>query len=152
MEADSKRIIIVDDSDIYRAGLRGLINGHGQLRVVAEAECGDKAIEAIQKIPADLVLLDLGLPRHTGLEVLKRIREISDIKVLILSIYETQEMIKRARTLGAQGYCVKDVSRKELLHAIQEAAEGRDYVCHKSEMVLTPEDPGRSQQSESQTP
>jgi DNA-binding NarL/FixJ family response regulator len=137
MEAKRKKIIIVDDSEIYRAGLRALINGHDRLRVVAEAECGDKAIEAIKKVPADLVLLDLSLPRYTGFEVLKRIREISDINVLVLTIYESLEMITKAKALGAQGYCVKDVSRKEMIEAILAAAEGKFYTCHKSEMVLT---------------
>ncbi|MBI5582062.1 MAG: response regulator transcription factor [Deltaproteobacteria bacterium] len=148
MDAGCKRIIIVDDSEIYRAGLRALINGHDQLRVVAEAECGDKAIEAIKKIPADLVLLDLSLPKYTGFEVLRRIREISDINVLVLTIYESQEMITRAKALGAQGYCVKDVSRKELIKSILEAAAGKFFVCHKSEMVLIFEDSTKPPQSE----
>ena len=148
MKADY-RIIIVDDSEVYRAGLRALINGHDQLRVVAEAECGDKAIEAIKKIPADLVLLDLSLPRYSGFEVLTKIREISDINVLVLSIYESQEMVTKAKALGAQGYCVKDVNRKELIKAIIEAAEGRFFACHKSEMVLTIE--GSSQPPKSET-
>ena len=149
MKADHKRIIIVDDNEIYRAGLRALINGHDHLRVVAEAECGDKAIEAIKKVPADLVLLDLSLPRHNGFEVLRKIREFSEIKVLVLSIYESQEMITKAKALGAQGYCVKDVSRKELIKAILEAAEGRFFACHKSEMVLTFEGSSKPPTSES---
>jgi DNA-binding NarL/FixJ family response regulator len=148
MKADY-RIIIVDDSEIYRAGLRALINGHDHLRVVAEAECGDKAIEAIKKVPADLVLLDLSLPRYTGLEVLRRIREISNINVLILSIYESEEMITKAKAAGAQGYCVKDVSRNELIKAILEAVEGRFFACHKSEMVLTFEGSSQPPKSES---
>ena len=149
MKADYKRIIIVDDSEIYRAGLRALINGHDNLKVVAEAECGDKAIEAIKKIPADLVLLDLSLPRHTGFEVLTKIREFSDINVLVLSIYESQEMITKAKALGAQGYCVKDVSRKELIKAMLGAAEGRFFTCHKSDMVLTFEGSSKPPQWES---
>ncbi len=149
MEADLKKIIIVDDSEIYRAGLRELINRHDFLKVVAEAECGDKAIEAIKKIPADLVLLDLSLPRYSGFDVLRKIREISDINVLVLSIYESQEMITKAKALGAQGYCVKDVSRKELISAILEATEGKFFVCRKSEMVLTYA--GRSQPPKSES-
>jgi DNA-binding NarL/FixJ family response regulator len=148
MEAERKKIIIVEDSEVYRAGLRELINGHDQLRVVAEAECGIKAIEAIKKTPADLVLLDLSLPRHSGFEVLKKIREISDINVLVLTIYESQEMIAKAKAAGAQGYCVKDVSRKELINAILEAAEGRFFTCHKSEMVMTFEGSGQPPGSE----
>ena len=149
MKADYKRIIIVDDSEIYRAGLRELINRHDQLRVVAEAECGDKAIEAIKKIPSDLVLLDLSLPRYNGFEVLRKIREFSDINVLILSIYESLEMVTKTKALGAQGYCVKDVSRKELIKAVLDAAEGRFFACHKSEMVLTFD--GSSQPPESES-
>jgi DNA-binding NarL/FixJ family response regulator len=148
MEAERRKIIIVDDSDIYRAGLRALINGHDHLKVVAEAECGDKAIEAIRKVPADLVLLDLSLPRHNGFEVLKKIREFSDINVLVLSIYESQEMITKAEALGAQGYCIKDVSRKELIKAILEASEGKFFTCHKSGMVLISEGSSKPPQSE----
>ena len=136
MESAPIRIIIVDDSEIYRAGLRDLINRHDGLRVVAEAECGEQAIEAVKTIPADLVLLDLSLPKYTGFEVLRKIREISDIKVLVLTIYESSKMISDAKALGAQGYCVKDVSRKELIKAIMVAAAGSDYVCRKDEMEL----------------
>ena len=64
------------------------------------------------------------MPRYTGFEVLQRIREISDINVLILTIYESQDMIAKAKAAGAQGYCVKDVDRKELVKAISEAAAG----------------------------
>jgi DNA-binding NarL/FixJ family response regulator len=137
MHTDLKRIIIVDDSDIYRAGLRELINRHDQLRVVAEADCGEKAIAAIKKVPADLVLLDLSLPRSNGFEVLKKIRTFSDIKVLVLSIYESPEMIRSTFELGGQGYCVKDVSRKELIHAILDALAGKAYVCRKAEMEFS---------------
>jgi DNA-binding NarL/FixJ family response regulator len=137
MDADVKNIIIVDDSEIYRTGLRELINRHDRLRVVAEAECGEKAIEVIKQVPADLVLLDLSLPRYNGFEVLKEIRKTSDIKVLILSIYESPEMIKSTFELGGQGYCVKDVSRKELIKAILDALEGRSYVFRKAEMEFS---------------
>ena len=137
MRQDPIRIIIADDSEIYRTGLRDLINRQDGLRVVAEAECGEQAIEAVKTIPADLVLLDLSLPKYSGFEVLRKIREISDIKVLILTIYESSKMILDAKALGAQGYCVKDVSRKELVQAIMEAAAGNDYVCRKGEMALT---------------
>jgi DNA-binding NarL/FixJ family response regulator len=143
MESPPIRIIIVDDSDIYRAGLRDLINRHGGLRVVAEADCGEKAIEAVKSFPADLVLLDLSLPRYTGFEVLRKIREISDIKVLVLTIYESSKMILDAKALGAQGYCVKDVSRKELVQAIMEVAAGNDYVCRKDEMEMSYGEVGR---------
>ena len=136
MDADYKKIIIVDDNETYRTGLREYINRHGQFRVVAEAECGWKGIEAIKQVPADLVILDLSLPRFSGFEVLKKIREISEIKVLILSIYESKEMVKEAFDLGAQGYCVKDISSKELMKAISETIEGKAYVCHKADMEV----------------
>jgi DNA-binding NarL/FixJ family response regulator len=136
MGAGVKRIIIVEDSEIYRAGLRELINKHEALRVVAEAESGEEAIEAIQRFPADLVLLDLSLPRSNGFEVLKAIRKISDVKVLVLSIYESPEMIQSTFELGGQGYCVKDVSRPELIQAIMDVIAGRSHVCRKADLAL----------------
>jgi DNA-binding NarL/FixJ family response regulator len=135
VEAEVKKIIIVDDSEIYRAGLRELINKHEQLKVVAEAECGEKAIEVIKRVSADLVLLDLSLPRFNGFEVLKEIRKFSDVKVLVLSIYESSEMIKSTFELGGQGYCVKDVSRKELIEAMMDALEGNTHIFRKAEMA-----------------
>jgi DNA-binding NarL/FixJ family response regulator len=136
MNPEVKKIIIVDDSDIYRAGLRELINRHDVLEVVAEAESGEKAIEAIKRVPADLVLLDLSLPRFNGFEVLKEIRKISDVKVLVLSIYESQEMIRSTFELGGQGYCVKDVSRRELIEAIGDVIKGSSFVCRKADMAF----------------
>ena len=129
MDGEPKRIIVVDDSEIYRSGLREFINRHEDLRVVAEAECGLKAVEAVKQIPADLLLLDLSLPRYSGFEVLKEIRKISGIKVLALSIFDSPEMIKRVFELGAQGYCVKDVRAKQLLKSIWHALEGKTFVC-----------------------
>jgi two-component system NarL family response regulator len=129
MDREPKKIIIVDDSEIYRSGLRDFINRHEGLRVVAEAECGLKAIEAVKQVPADLLLLDLSLPRYSGFDVLKEIRKISGIKVLALSIFESPEMINRVFELGAQGYCVKDVRAKQLLNAIWHALEGKPFVC-----------------------
>ncbi|MGE5258836.1 MAG: response regulator transcription factor [Hyphomicrobiales bacterium] len=136
MEAGVKKIIIVDDSEIYRTGLRELINRHEQLKVVAEAECGEQAIETIRRVPADLVLLDLSLPRSNGFKVLKEIRKFSDVRVLVLSIYESQDMIKSTFELGGQGYCVKDVSRKELIEAMMDALRGEVRVCRKAEMTF----------------
>jgi DNA-binding NarL/FixJ family response regulator len=136
MDAERRRIILVEDSEVYRCGLRDFINRHEGLQVVAEAECGLKAIEAVKNVPADLVVLDLSLPRYSGLEVLKRIREISAIKVLVLSIFELPEMISQAFELGAQGYCLKDVSAAQLLKSIRETLEGRAFVCTYSEGEL----------------
>ncbi len=137
MESGPIRIIIVDDNEIYRTGLRDIINRQAGLVVVAEAECGEQALEAVKNTPADLLVLDLSLPKQSGFEVLKKIREISDVKVLVLTIYESQEMIRKAGALGAQGYCVKDVSRDELVRGIKEATAGRFYRCRKSEMVFS---------------
>jgi DNA-binding NarL/FixJ family response regulator len=137
MDSEPKRIIIVDDSEIYRSGLRDFVNRHEGLRVVAEAECGLKAIEAVKQVPADLLLLDLSLPRYSGFEVLKEIRKISGIKVMALSIYESPAMINRVFKLGAQGYCVKDVRAKQLLKSIWLVLEGKPFVCTHAEGELS---------------
>jgi DNA-binding NarL/FixJ family response regulator len=134
MDTDYKRIIIVDDNEIYRAGLKALINSQKDFKVVAEAESGDTALSAIRRFPADLVLLDLSLPKINGFEVLKKIREITkELKVLILSIYESQDMVQKAIECGADSYCIKDISRKKLMQAISDTLEDRDFTCHKGD-------------------
>jgi DNA-binding NarL/FixJ family response regulator len=79
-EPGDKKIMMADDCALYRAELRGVINKQGRLRVGAEAECGGQTIKIVSKVPADAILFALRLPRHTGYKVLRRIREISDIR------------------------------------------------------------------------
>ena len=123
-----KKIIIVEDNDVYRAALKGLINAQDHLEVAAEAGSGADAIEIIARYPADLVLLDLRLPEASGYDVLPEISKSTDAKILVLTILESDHNIRAAFDAGADGYCFKDVSSQELLDAISRVLAGEQYV------------------------
>jgi CheY-like chemotaxis protein len=123
-----KRIIIVEDNDLYRAALKDLINAQGQFEVVAEASSGREALKMIKQFPADLVLLDLRLPERSGYDILPEILKSGDSKILVLTILESDHNIRAAFEAGADGYCFKDVSSQELLNAISSVLAGVRYV------------------------
>ena len=125
-----KKIIIVEDNDLYRAALKDLINAQDHLEVVAEACSGVEAIKTIKQFSADLVLLDLRLPEASGYDVLPEISKSTDAKILVLTILESDHNIRAAFEAGADGYCFKDVSSQELLNAISSVLSGIRYVPH----------------------
>jgi DNA-binding NarL/FixJ family response regulator len=124
----NKKIIIVEDNDLYRAALKDLVNAQDHLEVVAEVGSGEEAIELIKRLPADLVLLDLRLPGASGYDVLRAVSRSAQIKVLVLTILESDHNIKAALEAGADGYCFKDVSSQELINAISCVLAGERYV------------------------
>ena len=123
-----KKIIIVEDNDVYRAALKGLINAQDHLEVVAEAGSGGEALKIIKQFPADLVLLDLRLPDRNGYDILPEISKNADVKILVLTILESDHNIRAAFEAGADGYCFKDVSSQELINAISNVLAGVRYV------------------------
>jgi DNA-binding NarL/FixJ family response regulator len=127
-----KRIILVEDNDLYRAALKDLINAQENLEVVAEAATGSEAMTIIGRVPADLVLLDLRLPGTSGYDVLPEISKRVEAKILVLTILESDHNIRAALEAGADGYCFKDVSSTELIHAISSVLSGVRYVSRSS--------------------
>jgi DNA-binding NarL/FixJ family response regulator len=123
-----KKIMIVEDNDLYRAALKDLIDAQDHLEVVAEVGSGEEALKIIKRFPADLVLLDLRLPGASGYDVLREISPGTETKVLVLTILESDHSIKAALDAGAAGYCFKDVSSKELINAISRVLAGERYV------------------------
>ena len=127
-----KKIILVEDNDLYRAALKELINTQAHLEVVAEAGSGAEALTIIAQFPADLVLLDLRLPGRTGYDVLPEISKSTDAKILVLTILESDHNIRAAFEAGADGYCFKDVSSQELINAISSVLAGERYLSRPS--------------------
>jgi DNA-binding NarL/FixJ family response regulator len=124
------RLILVEDDAAFRAGLRDLVCSQPGLEVAAEADTAEAAIEAVARCTADIVVLDLSLPRLDGFEVLRRIRSISNtIKVLVLSMYRLDDVAASAFAAGADGYCTKATGRDGLLAAISDVAAGRRVCC-----------------------
>ena len=96
-----KKIIIVEDNDLYRAALKDLINAQTQLEVVAEAGSGGEALKTVKQFPADLVLLDLRLPGGSGYDILPELSKSVDAKILVLTILESDHNIRAAFEAGA---------------------------------------------------
>ena len=123
------RIVIAEDHKILREGLKALVISNEDFQIVAEAGDGLKAIRAVEKHQPDLLLLDLSMPRMSGISVIKDIKSrFPEIKILALTIHESEDYILESFHSGLDGYCLKDASHSELLMAIDRVLEGKTYL------------------------
>jgi DNA-binding NarL/FixJ family response regulator len=123
------RILIADDHQIVRAGLKQFIAGEIDMQVAAEAATGAEALAAAARGGIDVVLLDISLPDQSGVDVLKRLKRVHpDLPVLILSGYAEQQYALNLLRGGAAGYLNKEAADSELVGAIRTVAQGRRYV------------------------
>jgi len=121
-------ILIVDDHFATRLGLSLPINGEKDMKVVAEAGTGAKAIEMYRQHRPDVVLMDYHLPDQTGVETLAQLKaEFPDIRCIVLTIFDGEEDIYRAVTAGARAYLTKSSECDEVLRAIRAVASGSTY-------------------------
>lgn len=118
-------VVIVEDSKTIREGLKLLIDGtEGYSCIAAYSNCED-LLDVVEKIKIDVILMDIDLPGISGIEGIKRIKEISsEILILILTVYDENELIFEALCAGASGYLVKKTPPAKLLDAIKEAYDG----------------------------
>ena len=123
------RILVVDDHFMVRMGLSASLNVEPDMEVVAEAGSGDAALEAYRTHRPSMVLMDLRLPGMSGTDcTAAMIQEFPEASILMLSTHSGKEEIYRAMQAGARGYIVKSIIREELLRAVREVYEGRQYV------------------------
>jgi DNA-binding NarL/FixJ family response regulator len=134
----TKKIVLAEDHTILRDGLRSLLNSDEQYEVVGEAADGLEAIRCIEQCSPDLILLDLSMPRMSGPSVIKEVKaRFPLVKVLALSVHDSEEYILESFQLGADGYCTKAASHAELLMAIGSVLSGKRYISPDiSEKVL----------------
>lgn len=132
------RIIIAEDHTILRDGLRALLSGEPGLEVCGEAEDGHQAVQLVDALGPDLVLMDLAMPRMHGLEALREIsRRSPDTRLLVLTVHKNDEYILAALQAGAHGYVLKDASQAELKMAIKTVLAGKRYLSPGvSELVI----------------
>lgn len=133
-----RRIVIAEDQTIVRKGLRSLLESEDNIEVVAEAADGLEAVRCVQQHAPDLVLLDLAMPKMSGLSALKDIKErFKDTKILVLTFHTSEEYILEAFGNGADGYCLKNDTHSELLTAINSLFAGKSFISPSvSEKVL----------------
>ena len=123
------RVLVVDDHAILRDGIRSLLESQEDIIVVGEAGDGSEAIELVDKLLPDIVLMDISMPKTNGLEATRVIRErFPQVKVLILTQHDNREYIAPALSAGVSGYVLKRSGRREMLNAIRQVHEQGAYL------------------------
>jgi DNA-binding NarL/FixJ family response regulator len=124
-----KRILLVEDHKLLREGLKALLAGEEEFQLAGEAMNGHEAIIQFKRIKPDLVLLDLSMPQLDGFSVLRAIKgDHPEARVLVLTVHESDQYVHEAFRAGADGYCLKDSGREELLMAMRATLEGKMYI------------------------
>lgn len=122
------RLLIVDDHPVVRVGLSSMLCKQPGLKLMGAAAGAEEALALLERSPADVVLLDLRMPKMSGIEALQAIRRLpSPPHVIILSSFEFDEEIYRAVQAGARGYLLKETSRDEIVAAIVAVHAGKQY-------------------------
>ena len=125
---DKLRVLLVDDHDLFRTGLRNLLEEQG-VQVVGEAPSGADALRIVREIAPDVVVMDLNMPGMTGVEATREITSVAPLtRVVVLTISDEDDDVMDAIVAGACGYLVKDSSIEELMRGIQSAAVGESLI------------------------
>jgi len=119
------RILIVDDHEVVRIGLKSLLDRHEHFEIVGEAGSAKEAVEKVAQIHPDVVLMDIRLPGISGIEACEEIsKNYPETKVIMLTSYAEDEMLFSAIRAGASGYVLKQISADDLVHAIESVGRG----------------------------
>lgn len=122
------RILVVDDHDVVRQGVRLILRKRPEWEVCGEAENGSEALEKARKLKPDVVILDITMPGKDGLEVAQELAKWdSPPKVLILTMHDSRELAGAVRQAGVQGYVVKTHSARDLISAIEKIVGGGTF-------------------------
>ena len=123
------RVVLVDDQTLMRLGLRGLLELTPDVRVVGEASDGEEALRVIRDVQPDVVLLDVRMPKLSGVEVLQRLTAGGDLPaVILLTTFDDDAALLEGMRAGARGFLLKDVSLERLTDAIRRVASGETLI------------------------
>jgi DNA-binding NarL/FixJ family response regulator len=124
------RLLIADDHPVVRDGLRGMVAGQPDLEVVGEAATGTEALALVPRVRPDVALVDLRMPGLDGVATIRALRERHpEVRVLVLTTFDTESDVVSAIEAGATGYLLKDAPRAELFRAIRAAARGEAVLA-----------------------
>ncbi len=134
-KADRARLVIADDHELVRAGLRMMLTGQRGLEVVGEAANGREALTLCHRLQPDLALIDVRMPEQDGLATCRAIKqECPATSVILVTMHENPEYLLEALKAGAAGYVLKDISQRELIAAVQGVLRGESIL--NKELVI----------------
>ncbi|MGI9364042.1 MAG: response regulator [Rhizobiaceae bacterium] len=123
------RLLIVDDHELVRDGIRARLEDEAGIEIVGEAGNGHEAVGLAEQLQPDLLMLDINMPEMNGLDAVEEIKSRKiNCNILMLSLHDNIEYVRRAKALGTNGYLLKDVSQSEMSKAIRLAARGGFYI------------------------
>ncbi len=123
------RVLICDDHALFREGIKALLRHEPNIEVVGEAPDGRRALELTAKLHPDVVLMDIAMPDLSGYEAARRIKQVhKNVKVLVLTMYDDEELVARCLDAGASGYVLKDTPATQLIYAIDMVRKGGKYL------------------------
>ena len=129
MDPPTVTVLVADDHPLFRKGLRQVLEAEGSFEVVAQASDGDEALAAVRERRPDVAVLDLEMPRTSGLGVAEAIRDEGlDVVPVILTMYRDRGMFRRALDLGVRGYVLKDSAVTEIVACLHMVSSGRAYI------------------------
>ena len=132
------RILIAEDHLMVRSGIRALLEKSGDLNILGEASNGQEAVEMVEKLKPDVLIMDIMMPRLNGIQAAENIRKLKlHTHILLLSMYADEGLVYQALQSGVKGYVLKSSVSDELLWAVQAVAQGKTYLSSQiSEIVV----------------
>jgi DNA-binding NarL/FixJ family response regulator len=123
------RIVLADDHTILREGLRALLSADSNFDIVGEAEDGREAVRCVEKLGPNLLLMDLSMPRMSGMDAISEIKKrFPETKIIALTVHKTEEYLLTTLQAGVDGYVLKDATHDELVMAIHNVMAGKRYL------------------------
>jgi DNA-binding NarL/FixJ family response regulator len=129
MDAEKIKVILADDHDLYRDGLRLLLGNDNNIKLLGEASNGRQLVQLTQQYHPDVILTDLSMPGISGIEAIKEICKTGKQRIIVLSFFESESMIVQALESGAIGYLNKNAQRGEVIEAIKSVYDHIPYYC-----------------------
>ena len=131
------KVLLADDHILVRDALCYLLEAQGDIKIVATAADGVEAVEQAMNLCPDIAVLDISMPRMDGIEAARRICELcSNTKIVMLTIYHTEEHVRHAVQAGASGFVLKDAAGQELVAAVRTLHQGGHYFSSKIERLI----------------
>jgi DNA-binding NarL/FixJ family response regulator len=128
------RVVLIEDHDVVRIGLRTVLQSQAGIKVVGEAINGQQGLVLLQKTPVDVALIDIGLPGMDGIELTQRFRQFQqeqqgiETKILMLTMQGSEEIVLASFAAGADSYCMKDIGVEQLIEAIRVTRSGNNWI------------------------